>query len=251
MLNSQYISDILRIGGYTLFISWIFEIISYFFPLGFGEPVWEFDAMGKIVNAGGTVLVALALIFLGSGEVNLRLEKNIIKGLSWFCLGLAILHFAMLPLGLGNAWRIKNRLDVEVGLIVSQRMENLRKLEIQIKETKSDKELADLFNTLVPPDKRSAEFKNADTQEIKTKMLAEINKSAPRFKAEAEATKIKPLQLLVKDAVKTNFGTIIFSVAFMYFWRFSRRLDFQFGSDRHESYSRHEHNEVEDNEDEN
>jgi len=234
MLDSQYISNILRIGGYTLFITWIFEIISYFFPLGFTDPIWEFETMGKIVNAGGTILVSLALIFLGSSEVNLRLEKNIIKGLSWFCLFLAIFHFVMLPLGLGNTWRIKNKLDVEVGLIVSQRMENLRQLEAKIKGANSDKELTDLFNSLVPPEKRSVEFKDANTQEIKTKMLAEITKSAPKFRAEAEASKVKPFQLLIKDAVKTNFGTLIFSVAFMYFWRFSRRLNYQFGGDRHE-----------------
>ncbi len=243
MLESQYIADILRIGGYTLFISWIFEVISYFFPPDFTNPLWEFETMGRIVNASATVLVALSLIFLGSSEVNLRLEKNIIKGLSWFCLALAIFHFVLLPLGLGNTWRIKNKLDVEVGLIVSQRMENLRQLEAKINQTTSDKELTNLFNSLIPPENRSSEFQGKSSQEIKTKMLAEIAKSSPKFRAEAEATKSVPFNRLVKDAVKTNLGTLIFSVAFIYFWRFSRRLNYQFSSDRRE---KHEQEEIDD-----
>jgi hypothetical protein len=211
-------TNVIRLVGYGLLVLWLFDFVATFIPPQFTDPAWEFQTMGRLVESVGWALIAFAMIFFGDDSFRLEFEFPLLKGLSWLCLGFAILYFAMLPLGLANTWRLKNRNDVQVGNVLAQRTKPLQEVQARLKNTQSDSELLELYKKLVPANTPLA---ITNPQETKTKLLSEINTSTQKIKEELDATRDRNFKALVKNSVKWNLGTVISTVLFLYLWKFS------------------------------
>jgi len=216
--NVRVSTNVIRLVGYGLLVLWLFDFIATFIPPKFTDPAWEFQTIGRLVESSGWVLIAFAMIFFGEDTYRLRLELPLLKGLSWLCLVFAILYFAMLPLGLANTWRLRNRNDVQAGAVLAQRTTPLNEVQTRLKNSNSDQELLELYKKLVPP---NTPLTVKDPQETKTKLLAEINTSTIKIKQELDAARDANFKALVKNSVKWNLGTLLCAVLFTYLWRFS------------------------------
>ena len=216
--NVRVSTNVIRLVGYGLLVLWLFDFIATFIPPQFTDPAWELQTIGRLVESSGWALIAFAMIFFGEDTYRLKLELPLLKVLSWLCLVLAILYFAMLPLGLANTWRLKNRNDLQVGTILAQRTTPLNEVQTRLKNSNSDQELLALYKQLVPA---NTPLSIKDPQETKTKLLAEIDTSTQKIKKELDAARDTNFKALVKNSVKWNLGTIICSVLFIYLWRFS------------------------------
>jgi len=224
--NSFGISGkVIRLVGYGLLALWIIDAIAVFIPPRFTDPTWEFETMGRLVESVGWPLIAMALIFFGEEDSRLTFELVIVRAISWFCLVLAILYFLMLPLGLANSWRIKNKNDVQIGEVLSQKTNPLNQLETNLNKASSDGDVTTILLSLVPPDRRAAQAPQIkDPQDVKNKLLTEISKSKQNIKTETDDARSKALKVLIKSAVKWNLGAILGGVLFVYLWRFSKDI---------------------------
>jgi hypothetical protein len=216
--NGRVSTNVIRLAGYGLLILWLFDFVATFIPPQFTDPAWEFQTMGRLVESVGWAIVAFAMIFFGEAAFRLEIEFPLLKGLSWMCLVFAILYFAMLPLGLANTWRLKNRNDVQIGNVLAQRTKPLQEVQTRLKNTQSDPELLELYKKLVPP---NTPLTINNPQETKDKLLSEIDTSTIKIKAELDAARDRNFKSLVKNSVKWNLGTLISAVLFLYLWKSS------------------------------
>lgn len=216
--NLRVSINVIRLVGYGLLTLWLIDLIAAFAPPRFTNPSWEFQTMGRLVESSGWGLIAFAMIFFGEDYFRLRFELPLLKFLSWMCLGFAILYFAMLPLGLGNTWRLKNLNDLEIGNVAEKRTTPLQEIQTRLSNSKSDAELLALYKNLVPS---NTPLSIKDPQETKVKLLAEIGATTQRLRAELEVNRSSNFKQLVKSSVKWNLGTILCAVLFGYLWRFS------------------------------
>lgn len=216
--NLRVSTNVIRLVGYGILILWLFDFIATFIPPQFTDPAWEFQTMGRLVESVGWALIAFAMIFFGEDAFRLRFELPLLKVLSWVCLGFAILYFAMLPLGLANTWRLRNRNDLQIGSVLAQRTTPLNEVQTRLKNSTSDQELLELYKKLVPA---NTPLTIKDPQETKTKLLGEIDASTKKIKEELDAARDANFKGLVKNSVKWNLGTVLCAVLFAYLWRFS------------------------------
>jgi uncharacterized membrane protein len=218
--NNMHVSaNLVRLAGYGILVLWLIDLVTFFTPPRFTNPVWEFETMGKLVDSVGWALVAFVMIFFGEDNYRLRLELPLLKILSWMCLGVAILYFVMLPLGLANTWRINNLNNVEVGNQLAQRIAPLEQVQAKLNENLSDAELVEVFKKLLPPNTNVSEVKSP--RESKEKLLENLNTSTAKIKADFDAVRTRNFRQLVKNSVKWNLGTAICAVLFIYMWRIS------------------------------
>ncbi len=216
--NLRLSANILHVVGYGLLILWFFDTVAYLTPLKFTDPLWEFETIGRMVESVGWLLIAFAMVFFGEGSYRLWFELKLLRVLSWVCLGLAIMYFAMLPLGIADTWKLRNMNDLEIGKALDQNTTPLRDLQTKLTNTKTDQELLDLFKKSLPP---NTPFNVKDPQETKTKLITEIDATTLKIKAELDAQRSSKFKVLVKNSVKWNLGAILCAVLFAYLWRFS------------------------------
>jgi hypothetical protein len=211
-------AQIIRIVGYVLFILGTLDTISLFFPPAFMNPVWEFQVMGRLVDAVPVPLISLVMIFFGEASDRLRVEKLPLRVLSWACLGFAIIHFALLPLGLGNTWRVNNRNNSQIGTALSQQILPLQTAETKLNQTNSEVELQKIITDLVRANPNQAP-NLTNPKVIRDKMLTEISKNTQKLKANSDAAKLATLQNLIRASAKLNLGTIASAIAYFFLWK--------------------------------
>jgi len=209
---------IIRIVGYVLFILSSLDAIALFFPPAFFNPVWELQVIGRLVDAVPVPLIGLAMIFFAEQTDRFRFEKQPLRFLSWFCLVLAILHFAMLPLGLGNTWRVNNRNNLQIGTALSQQTLPFQNVETRLNQTNSEDDLKKVISSLIKANPNQAPT-ITDPKAIKERMLAEISSTTQKLKADSDATKLATFQNLIKASVKLNLGTLAAAIAYIFIWK--------------------------------
>ena len=77
---------ILRWVGYGLLVLFLFDLVETLVPLRLMNPVWEFQTMGTLVEIAAVPLIALGLVFFGEGISRAKLERPVLKSLSWLAL---------------------------------------------------------------------------------------------------------------------------------------------------------------------
>jgi hypothetical protein len=210
----------IRLVGYILFVLSVIDTIATFIPPAFTNPNWEFQVTGRLVDAVAVPLIALVMIFFAEQSDRAKIEKKILRILSWTCLGLGIIHFALLPLGLANTWRVNNRNNVQVGASLSQQLTVLQNTEAKLNQTNSEAELQKIIKELVQANPNQTPA-TVEPKVVKERMLGEITSTKQRLQASADMTKLTAFQNLVKASVKLNIGTLAAAIAYFYLWKFT------------------------------
>lgn len=211
-------TKMIRLVGYILFVLASFDTIGLFFPPAFFNPVWELQVMGRLVDSVPVPLIGLVMIFFAEQTDRLRVERLPLRVLSWACLVLAVIHFAMLPLGLGNTWRVNNRNNVQIGNALSQQTIAIDNTGTKLKQASSEEELLKVIGSLVRVDPNQPPTIR-DPKALREQMLKELGTTTARVKAESDATKSATLQNLLRTSAKLNLGTIASAIAYFFIWR--------------------------------
>lgn len=209
---------LIRLVGYVLFVLSIFDTIALFFPPAFMNPVWELQLMGRFVDAVPVPLIALVMIFFAESSDRLRIEKRALRFLSWLCLVLAIIHFAILPLGLGNTWRVNNRNNNQIGATLTQQITPLQTAETRLKQAGSEIELQKIITGLVQANPNQPPT-ITDPKAIRERMLSGITIATQKFKADSDAARSATSQNLIKLSAKLNLGTLAAAIAYFFLWK--------------------------------
>jgi len=209
---------LIRLVGYVLLILSIFDAIALFIPPGFMNPIWELQVMSKLVDAVPVPIIGLVMIFFAEQGDRLRVEKRALRFLSWACLVMAIFHFALLPLGLGNTWRVNNRNNTQISAAVSQQTTALINVETRLNQTSSEAELQKIISDLVRANPDNP-LSISDPKLIRQRMLSEISATTKKIKADSEAARSTTLQNLIKTSFKLNLGTLAAAIAYFFLWK--------------------------------
>lgn len=207
---------LLRVTGYALLLLALFDIVNVFIPPNFTNPIWEFQALGSLVEKSPVPLIGLVLVFYYKDFLRRDFEEVILKFFSWASLALGILFFLLLPLGVNNTFRINNYNNLQINNRISQQTSQLQKIKDRLTGTASETEINNLFQALnrqgSPPD-----IKNP--QELKVRLLSDLQIAQKKVITESEAARKNQKVSLIKNSVKWNLGAIICGVLFIYIWQ--------------------------------
>ncbi|WGV28996.1 HpsJ-like protein, cyanoexosortase A-associated [Halotia branconii] len=211
---------LLRFLGYTLLIFSLIDYLGILIPPRLTDPVWEFQAIGQMVDHVWSPLLGLTFIFLynQTSIVKPRRVSNL-KFLSWFALAIGILYLLLLPLGINNSLTLYKNLNAQFTNQQAQQQEQLQKITDKLNGVVSLQELNNLANNLNIQNEAGS---NQSPQGLKSKISQQIQTVAQNTLATAKVVKRQQIKNLIKDAVRINLGAIISGICFITLWNLTR-----------------------------
>lgn len=207
---------ILRFAGYGLLILGFFDYINIFIPPQFLNPVWEFQTLGSLVERVPVPFLGLVLVFYGEWLYREKLEKQLLRVLSWACLLVGVLYLLLIPLGIRDSVRINTSNEALLRSQASQQIAQTEQIEERFNQATSPEELNNLLKALKAGDNS---LNTKDTQVFKEQVVSRLNNYQKTIEQQSEATLKSQRLALLKKAVKWNLGALICGVLFIYLWR--------------------------------
>ncbi len=207
---------ILRFAGYGLLILGFFDYINIFIPPQFLNPVWEFQTLGSLVERVPVPFLGLVLVFYGERLYREKLEKQLLRWLSWACLLVGVLYLLLIPLGIRDGVRINTSNEALLRSQASQQIAQTEQIEERFNKATSTEELNNLLKALKSPE-TSLDTKNP--QVFKEQVVSRLNNYQKTIEQQSEANLKSQRLVLLKKAVKWNLGALVSGVLFIYLWR--------------------------------
>jgi hypothetical protein len=207
--------SILSIFGVIVLILVGIDYLVYLIPFELTNPNWQLEFIGKVANLTWAPLLGFVCIFFYQFNQPIKRSKLYFLRLgSWLALIVGILHLALLPLLIQNAYRIHNNNQVAISNQVQQRVQQLSQFETRI-ETVTDAELSNFIANLT----RQGQIPQIDNpQELKEQILTRVKSSEQQIRSEAETFRKNQARQLAKNAISWGLIIIISSFAFIWIW---------------------------------
>jgi hypothetical protein len=219
MNQSEWSSrSLFRWAGYGLLALAVFDVINILIPPRLMNPTWEFQAIGALVERVPVPLLGLVLIFYEGANLRGKVEKTILKVLSWASLLIGVLYLLLIPLALGNTWRINNQNNAQVVAQSSQRLSQVQQIKSQLNNA-TPQELNNLLSRLNSQG-RAPNIGNSG--ELKNQLVSEIAQAEKNLKTQSEAAQASARLALLKNSVKWNLGALVSGVLFIHVWYATR-----------------------------
>lgn len=214
----------LRWVGYGLLVFFLIDTLQALIPPKFGDPVWDIQTIGSLVERVVVPLLGLAMVFFGEYFDRSKLEPILLKVLSWLCLLMAIVFFLMAPLSIVSATRINNRASATATQQLQAGIAQLEQIEKEINQA-TPEQLQKTSERLKDPKVQEAlkaqgiEADVQNPQQLKSVFLSQVGKRKAALQAQFDGARSGQLASLVKNAVKWALGALIASVLFFLLWR--------------------------------
>jgi hypothetical protein len=213
--SQQGSMNILRSLGYGLLLLAFFDIVEMFIPPNFMNPAWEFQTFGALVERVPVPLIGLVLVFFGELNSRSKWEFPLLKLLSWLTLLFALLFFLLIPLGVGNTFRLNNQSAAQISTLSKQQLSQAEQVEKQLNQATPQQ-----IDNFIKSQGRSLGGKNPE--ELKTQVLSKVSQAKQQIKTQAEATQSSRGLSLIKSSVKWNLGALVASGLFISIWKGTR-----------------------------
>lgn len=214
--NIEYRSTILlRLVGYGLLLFAFLDVVTILVPPAFTNPTWEFQVLGELVERVPVPLIGLAFVFYGEKTFRTKLEKLLLKGLSWTTLTVGILFLLLLPLGINNTWRINDLNNRQINEQIAKEVGELQQFQNLLEQAKSTQELQQLFASL---NSQNQAPKEGNAKQLKLELLSQLNARKQQIQTRAESTRKVQQFTLIKSSIKWNLGTLIAAGLFLSTW---------------------------------
>ncbi|MEH2160641.1 MAG: HpsJ family protein [Nostoc sp.] len=211
---------LLRFLGCVLLIFSLIDYLGIFIPPRLTDPVWEFQAIGQMVDHVWSPLLGLTFIFLYNQTSIVKARQvSILKFLSWFSLAIGIFYLLLLPLGINNSLTLYKNINAQFTNQQAQQQEQLQKITENLNGVKSPQELNNLANSLNLQNEAGS---SQSPQDFKNKISQQIQTVAQNTLSTVKAANRQQIKNLVKDAVRINLGVIISGVCFITLWNLTR-----------------------------
>jgi hypothetical protein len=207
----------LRIVGYGLLILWLIDIAEVLYPLQLLNPIWSFQVFGQFVERIGVLLISLCFIFFGEHKARTNWELVIVRGLSMLTLITAIAYFLMIPLGIGNTFRIANQTDRQISLQLRENIEQLDRLQEEV-ATYSDPKKLQQFIEIGDRFIKRTNAKGLTIPELRAEANTQIKQQANEIKLQAQKARRERKVNLLKRSLKWNLGALLSSILLLLVW---------------------------------
>ncbi len=203
-----YLGSLLALVGYSLLGLTLFDVVDIIFPPHFLDPVWEFQALGNIIERVPIPLLALGLILYG--------EKNNaqVKLLSRFCLVLGLIFFLMVPLTISDTLQVKQQNEQQISGQFSQQAMQIQEVKTLINAATTEQELDNIQKRL----NIQGSNLNRNPEEFKKQLLGKLAQAENELNPQAEAAKRKMHFELLKKSIKWILTAVIAGVVFIIMW---------------------------------
>ena len=215
-VDSQKTLSIIRMVGYGLLLLSCIDLLYVLLPPELTNPVWEYQTMGDLAKLAPVPLLALMLVFYGETFSRKRIERPILRFLSWLTLVIAIVFFLLLPLTLFDSVRISRFNNEQITAQVDQ-----QKLQIDATKKQLEKANPEQLQSLIPKPDEKGNLPDApkNPEQAKQQILGNLQKA--KDQADAQATQARSnLRLnLFKNTAKLIFQVLIAGSIFAYVWK--------------------------------
>lgn len=219
MVQSEWRSAALfRWVGYGLIILALFDVVDILFPPQLMNPTWEFQAAGSLVERVPVPLIGLILIFFEGANLRGKWEKPFLRLLSWAAILVGILYLLLIPIVIGDAVRLNNQNNVQVGAQVSQQSSQIQQFKTQLNQA-SSQDLGVLYDRLTAQG-RAGDI--SSPQELKQQLASEVSAAESRLQAQAASTRQSTQRSLLKNTGKWGLGALISGILFIRIGRGTR-----------------------------
>lgn len=211
-------SSLFRWIGYGLLVLALFDFVDILVPPQLMNPTWEFRTVGALVERVPVPLIGFALIFYQGANLRGKVEKIILKVLSWAALLIGVFYLFLIPLALSNTWRINTQNNAQVVAQSGQRLAQIQQIKSQLNNATPQE-----LNTLLSRLNSQGRAPNiGNSGELKTQLASEIAQAEKTLKAQTEATKASTRLVLLKNSAKWNLGALVSGVLFIRIWQATR-----------------------------
>jgi hypothetical protein len=203
--NQEWFGPLFRLAGYCLLALSLLDILAIFIPLGFTNPVWEFQLVNQLVERVPVPLLGLVLVLIG--EQSFR----IFKFLSSASLVVGVLFLLLIPLSISSALRIEQQNNSQL----SQKTTQIQQLKQELNAANTPTQITQVLTRLNP---QAATAKIADPQAVKKQVLEKLTQAEQIGKQQAAQQANNSFSLL-KNAVKLVLGSLVSGTVFLIVWR--------------------------------
>lgn len=205
----------LRLVGYGLLVMSVFDYVDILYPFQPFNSNWEFAIAGNLVERVGFPLIGFGLILLGDEHNRTKVERFVLKPLSWALLGFAIAYWLIAPLTVSAAWRLYNQNNIQMVSQLAQQRDQAKAAKEQLDKL-SDEQLKEMV-------KRStaADLSNFDAGSFRKQQRDGIDTGLQQADIQSKAALAQQSQNLVKKTLKWTLSTVIAGALFVYLWYLS------------------------------
>lgn len=201
--------------GYGLLGYAFMDLIQVLYPPKFLNPAWEVQAIGSLIERVIVPLLGMALVFFGEFYDRNRLEKVLLKVLSWLCLVLSIVCLLVIPLGVFGTARLDFQNDQQVNRQAEQQLSQFNKIESQLSQSNPSDIQALAAKAGIPSDPTK------EPQALKAEILSRLTTVRSKVQSQIEENRAAQKQTLFKNSIKWNLGALLASSLFFILWKSS------------------------------
>jgi hypothetical protein len=215
-LNPIKTLRILRSIGYGLLLLSLIDLLYILFPPEFTKPIWEYQTVGDLVRLVPVPMLAFMLVFYGEAVGRKKIERPILKVLSWSTLIFGVLCVLLIPLTVVNTLRIGQYNNEQINTQITQQKQQLSNTKVQL-EKASDDQLQQLIQ-LPTGNSNPALNSPKTTIEAKSRVLNNIEVAQKKADEQALAARKNVQQNLMKNSVKIILEALVAGFLFLYSW---------------------------------
>jgi amino acid transporter len=206
-------ASLFRGTGYALLLVTLVLYVSFFVPLAFGNPVWQLQLIGNLVQNLAFPAVGLTLVFYGARNWRPKRELVLVQILSYLTLLAALLFFMLLPLGLSSTVRLYNQGQAELVQGLDQRLNSLQQVRTQVEKANSDAQINQLIAQMkiqTPP--------GIGPKQLKDQMLVQLTQAKSKLQDSNELQRQQQRFGVIKNFIQQALIAIIAAGIFIWLW---------------------------------
>lgn len=205
----------LRVIGYGILVLCLIDVVDILYPFQAFNSGWEFNTVGNLVERVGFPLVGFGLIFLGEESNRSKIERFLLKPLSWALMAYAIAYWVLVPIGVSSAWRIHNQNNAQLVSQLSHQREQVKAAQDQIRKL-SDEQIKELVARSTV-----SGLQNFNADEFRKRQIENVQTTAQQTETQAKVALEQRSKNLLKKAIKWALGAVISGAVFLYLWYLS------------------------------
>jgi len=208
---------LLRGIGYCLLILFLLDFFTLIIPLKFTDATWELITYGQVVERVPLLLLSFPLVFFGEYSARMKWEPLAAKIISWMAFVMATFFFLGIPLVVINTVRVQNIRQADVITKTVKQSMPVQAIADRLNKANTDNEIRNVLKSLNPQQK-STTVEIPKPQEVKKKILTEINTSINQTQLQGNEIKRRISTTLWKDSIKWAIAALVSGLFLLYVW---------------------------------
>lgn len=200
-----------RTVGYSLLLLSIINWADILLPPQLLNPTWELSTVGAIVESVPLFLFSLVFIFYGEGIHRNKSEKLLVRIISHACLPIAFAFALLLLVAATSTVRINQQIDIQVGEVFGQQMEQLNQLEEQIDDA-SSQQIDEILES------QGIEIDVDQSVTRKEQLLDYLAEGRQAIQQQSSDSRARRKRSTMKSSVKWAVGAIVSGATLAYIW---------------------------------